>query len=193
MHVVGDLGALIQAGADGAGAGFPPEALLFTSLRPTAPMLLINASLGDQGRLDERSCGCPLGTVGWTRHVQEIRSFEKLNAGGVTFLDLDVATVLDAVLPARFGGGPADYQLVEEEGPDGQPRLTLLVDPRLGALDERGLADAFLQALAGIGDAERVAQLQWREAGWLGVRRARPQLTAAGKILHLHHRRGLPT
>jgi hypothetical protein len=156
-------------------------------------MLLINASLGDQGRLDERSCGCPLGAVGWTRHVQEIRSFEKLNAGGVTFLDLDVATVLDAVLPARFGGGPADYQLVEEEGPDGQPRLTLLVDPRLGAVDERGLADAFLQALAGIGDAERVAQLQWREAGWLGVRRARPQLTAAGKILHLHHRRGLPT
>jgi hypothetical protein len=193
MHVVSDLAALIQAGDDGGAAGFPSGALLFTSLRPTAPMLLINASLGDQGRLDDRACGCPLGAVGWTRHVGEIRSFEKLNAGGVTFLDVDVAAVLDAVLPARFGGGPADYQLVEEESVDGQPRLTLLVDPRLGPLDEREVADAFLTAIAEIGDAERVAQLQWRAAGWLGVRRERPNLTAAGKILHLHHRRNLPT
>jgi hypothetical protein len=121
--------------------------------------------------------------------VGEIRSFEKLNAGGVTFLDLDVATVLDDVLPARFGGGPADYQLLEDEDEDGQPRLTLLVSPTLGSLDERDVVETFLGAIGRIGDAERVAQLQWRRAGWLGVRRAQPQLTAAGKILHLHHRR----
>jgi hypothetical protein len=189
MHVVSDLAALIQAGAEGDAAGFPADALLFTSLRPAAPLLLINASLGDQGQLDDHACGCPLAAVGWTRHVREIRSFEKLNAGGVTFLDVDVATVLDDLLPARFGGGPADYQLLEEEDAEGQPRVTLLVDPRLGALDEHAVAETFFTALAGIGDAERVAQLQWRQAGWLGVRRERPNLTGAGKILHLHHRR----
>jgi hypothetical protein len=91
-------------------------------------------------------------------------------------------------MPARFGGGPADYQLLEEEDSDGQPHLTLLVDPALGPLDERQVVEAFLGAIARIGDAERVAQLQWRQAGWLGVRRDRPRLTDAGKILHLHHR-----
>jgi len=192
MHVVSDLVALIQAGSDGEVTGFSPGALLVTTLRPTAPMLLINASLGDQGRLDERACGCPLGAVGWTRHVREVRSSEKLTAGGVTFLDLDIAAVLDDVLPARFGGGPADYQIVEEEGVDGQPRLTLLADPRLGPLDEGDLAEAFLGAIARIGDSERVAQLQWRRAGWLEVRRERPNPTQAGKVLHLHSRRGLP-
>jgi hypothetical protein len=188
MHVVSDLAALIVAGEAGAAAGFPPEALLFTSLRPTAPMLLINASLGDRGCLGHRDCGCPLAAAGWTGHVAEIQSFEKLNAGGVTFLDVDVATVLDEAMPARFGGGPADYQLLEEEDSDGQPHLTLLVDPALGPLDERQVVEAFLGAIARIGDAERVAQLQWRQAGWLGVRRDRPRLTDAGKILHLHHR-----
>jgi hypothetical protein len=192
MHVVTDLGALIETGGDGSAAGFPTGALLFTSLRPTAPMLLINASLGDQGRLTERACGCALGAHGWTRHVSEIRSFEKLNAGGVTFLDVDVAAVLDAVLPGRFGGGPADYQLLEEEGTDGQPRLTLLVDPRLGPLDAAEVVETFLRAIAEIGDAERVAQLQWRQGGWLGMRRERPRLTEAGKVLHLHHRRRAP-
>jgi hypothetical protein len=72
---------------------------------------------------------------------------------------------------------------VKEEQPDGRPRLVLLVDPAPGSL---------LAALVRIGDPERVAQLQWRRAGWLEARRERPNHTRAGKILHLHQRADLP-
>ena len=37
----------------------------------------------------------------------------------MTFLDSDVIRVLEEVLPARFGGGPTDFQLVEQEDDDG--------------------------------------------------------------------------
>ena len=50
------------------------------------------------------------------RHLHTIRSFEKLTAGGMTFVDTDVVRVLEEVLPRRFGGGPIDYQLIEDEG-----------------------------------------------------------------------------
>jgi hypothetical protein len=46
----------------------------------------------------------------------------------MTFLDTDVIRVLEEILPARFGGGPADYQLVEDERADGQPCLRLVGD-----------------------------------------------------------------
>ena len=76
--------------------------------------------------------------MGWTTHLREIRSHEKLTAGGMTFLDTDLIRVLEEVLPARFGGAPTDYQLVEEEAAEGQPRVRLLVHPRIGAVDARG-------------------------------------------------------
>jgi hypothetical protein len=185
MHVVEDLVTLIQPGLDDLAAGLRAKTLLVTTLRPTAPMLLVNASLGDQATFVDRACGCPLSGVGWTRHLRDVRSSEKLTAGGVTFLDADVAAILDGALPARFGGGPADYQLVEEEEPDGQPRLALVIDPGLGPLDVREVTDTFLAALGRIGDAEQVAQFHWRQGGWLEVRRERPRATAAGKILHV--------
>jgi hypothetical protein len=53
----------------------------------------------------------------------------------MTFLDTDVIRVLEEELPARFGGTPTDYQLLEEEADDGQPRLQLLVHPRVGPLN----------------------------------------------------------
>jgi hypothetical protein len=57
--------------------------------------------------------------LGWTTHLRDIRSQEKLTAGGMTFLDTDLIRVLEEVLPARFGGAPTDYQLVEEEAEEG--------------------------------------------------------------------------
>ncbi len=71
--------------------------------------------MGDQAVVSERACGCPYQQLGWTTHLHGIRSFEKLTAAGMTFLDTDVIRVLEEVLPGRFGGIPSDYQLVEEE------------------------------------------------------------------------------
>lgn len=186
VHLCEDRVAVIQPGADGAGRSLPPKALLVSSLRPGAPFILLNVSMGDQAELVRRACGCPRERPGRDLHLHTIRSFEKLTAGGMTFLDADVVRVLEEVLPARFGGAPTDYQLLEEQLEDGRPRLRLLVHPRLGPLDPPTVADAFLGAIGGVADRERVMELQWRQADLLRVERRAPLTTAAGKILHLH-------
>jgi hypothetical protein len=185
-HLMDDFHALIQAGEVGAERGLPPQALLLTTFRPTAPMILFNASLGDQADLEPRSCGCPLEQEGWAVHLERVRSFEKLTAGGMTFLDTDVIDVLERVLPARFGGGPTHYQLVEQESAAGRPRLLLVVHPAVGPLDESALREAFLDALGTNSAAERVMSQVWREGDFLRVERAAPHLTPSGKIQHLH-------
>ena len=133
-----------------------------SSLRASAPLVLINVSLGDQATA-RAPCGCPLGALGWTTHLATIRSHEKLTAGGMTFLDTDLIRVLEEVLPARFGGAPTDYQLVEEEAADGRPRLRLLVHPARRPGRSGTLVDAFLSAIGAGPGGERVMELQWRE------------------------------
>jgi len=185
LHVLHDLHAVIQPGR-GAPDALPADALLLTSLRPTAPLVLLNAAPGDRATVLAGSCGCAVERTGWTTRLQDVRSYEKLTAGGMTFLDVDVARVLDEVLPARCGGGPTDYQLVEDETPEGRPRLRLLVAPSVGPLDERAAVDVFLTALGGASGAERVMERLWRSGAFVGVERAVPRTTPSGKILHLH-------
>jgi hypothetical protein len=189
LHLLTDFVGMIQPGDEPGPSGLPPRGLLVTSLRPTTPCILLNVSMGDQAELVERSCGCPLERLGWATHLHTVRSFEKLTAGGMAFLDTDVIRVLDEVLPARFGGGPTDYQLLEEEDEHGRPRLRLLVHPALGPLDERAVADAFLREIGAWSLVERVMEIQWRQAGWLRVERRAPQTTVFGKIHHLHQER----
>jgi hypothetical protein len=186
VHLIHDFAALIQPGPDGQAAGLPANALLSTSLRPTAPMILLNLSSGDQAEVLQRQCGCGMEKLGWKTHLRNIRSFEKLTSGGMTFLDIDVIQVLERALPARFGGGPADYQLVEEEDGDGRPSLRLLVHPAVGPLDSNAVADAFLAAVGAGSGAYRAMELQWRQSGLLRVERRAPISTASGKIQHLH-------
>jgi hypothetical protein len=186
LHVYEENNALIQPGEGGARDGLPPLALLVSTLRSVAPFVLLNVSLGDQGVLEQRTCGCALEQIGWTRHLHSVRSFEKLTAGGMTFLDTDVIRVLDEVLPARFGGGPTDYQLVEEEAEDGLPRVRLLVHPAVGPVDAEVVADAFLTGIGGGVEGERLMELQWRQAGLPRVERRPPNATEGGKINHIH-------
>jgi hypothetical protein len=186
VHLFHDLHGLIQVGPDDRIPGLPPRALLISSLRATAPLILLNVSLGDQAVVVRRACGCSLERLGWTTHLHTIRSFEKLTAGGMTFLDTDVVRVLEEVLPTRFGGAPTDYQLVEEEGNEGQPRVRLLVHPAVGPLDSQAVATAFLNAIGAGSGAEHMMGLVWREGGLLHVERRAPLITASGKIQHLH-------
>jgi hypothetical protein len=188
VHVLDDLVALIQPGTLDP-ALLPSKAVLVTALRPSAPLVLLNVSLGDQAEMERRACGCPLGHLGWTTHLHTIRSYEKVTAGGMSFLDVDVIRVLEEALPARFGGGPTDYQLIEEETADGTPRVLLRVHPGVGAQDSEQIAAAFLDAIGTRSAANRVMALQWGEAGWLRVERRPPAAAASGKILHLHQNR----
>ena len=186
LHFLDSLHAIIQAGESGSPGALPRRALLVTTLQATGPFVVLNLSLGDEADLDERRCGCPLDIIGWRRHLRTVRSFEKLTAGGMTFQDLDVIRALEEILPARFGGQPSDYQLVESEAPDGRPRVRLLVDPAVGPLEPGTVRDTLLGALAENGQPERIMALQWRLGGWLDVERRPPHRTGTGKILHLH-------
>jgi hypothetical protein len=192
IHLMSDLHAVIQPGTCGPAAGLEPNAVLFTSLMVDAPVVLLNASMGDQAVLKRRACGCPMEALGWTDHLREIRSGEKLTCGGMNFLDADVVRVLEDVLPARFGGGPSDYQLLEEEDGGGAPGLKLLVHPRLGAMDERLVRDEFLAGISRGGGAQAVMGLAWNRGGVFRVERCEPLPTRSGKILHLHVSRGRP-
>jgi hypothetical protein len=190
VHVVAEYVAVIQPGAHAAVSAtappMPAQATLLTTLRATAPLVLLNVSLGDQASLTRRACGCPLESLGWSTHLSEIRSFEKLSTAGMTFLDTEIVPILELTLPRRFGGGPTDFQLVEAESSAGRPILKLLVHPRLGPLDEQAVVDTFLEALAAGSDARQVQALAWREAGLPRVERRLPMPTASGKVLHLH-------
>ena len=178
VHVQEDRVAVIQAGTNQV-SGLPPEALLLTSLNRTAPFIFLNVSMGDQAHLARRACACAMDDVGKGLHLHTILSYEKLTAAGMTLLDTDIVRVLEEALPARFGGVPSQYQLVEDEGEDGQPRLALVVHPGVGPADEQDLIRVFRTALRATGRL-------WDTPGFLRVERRIPIATASGKILHLH-------
>lgn len=159
------------------------EALLVTSLRERPPKVLINAETGDTAELETRACDCPLGALGLTTHLATIRSFEKLSSEGMTFARANLLRVLEEALPARIGGTAADYQVIERDGADGLSRLELVVDPRLGPLDEERIRAVFLEEMARDGAAEQLGTALWERAGTVVVRRARPVPTTAGKVL----------
>lgn len=185
MHLVANMHGLIQAGEAGAAYGLPPKAVLITSLHAQAPFVMLNLSMGDQAEMSDRVCGCPLEKAGWTTHVWNVRSFEKLTGGGVTLHGTDVIHVLSEILPAKFGGVQTDYQLAEKLGAHGEALLELVVHPRLGELPSEAIVEEFLNALSR-SDSDSMMIQRWRDAGTLQVARRPPAVTTAGKIQYLH-------
>ena len=147
VHFLRSNLALIQA-QRAVPQGDPVDALYLTSLVPAAPKILINAETGDYARVEERTCSCAFGALGYATHLSNIRSFEKLTGEGVTFAGSDLVRILDEVFPARFGGDGVDYQIVEEHGSDGLPRLFILANPAIGSIDQQSIVTCFLDELA---------------------------------------------
>jgi len=166
-------------------SGPPVHPLLFTTLHPFAPRVLVNVGNGDHATITARSCGCPLERVGFTRHVHTVRSFEKLTGEGMNYFGATLPDVLERVLPAEFGGGPGDYQLVEEEDERGQARVTLLVDPGVGPLDEGRVLMRLQEGLAAGSRNNRFMTAIWQDTGAFGLRREPPRASARGKVLAL--------
>jgi hypothetical protein len=186
VHVFSNIYGLIQQSRSVADDGVSVDALLVTSLLTSGPKVLLNVESGDYGVVERRSCGCLLGQLGLTTHLSHIRSFEKLTTEGMTFVNTDLLRILEDVLPARFGGSSADYQLVEEAHDGALSRLVLIVSPKVGAVDEATVRQAFLDELSRDGWAERLMAGVWAKAGSVLVRRQQPIATKAGKILPFH-------
>ena len=183
VHVLsGRVGMLLRPPAE---RRFDGPALVLTTLHPIAPKLMLNVEIGDTGVLVERDCGCAIGEAGFRLHLHTIRSYEKLTSEGMNFFGADLVDLVENVLPARFGGGPTDYQFVEDEL-GGLPRVRLLVSPRVGDVDEAAVLEQSLAALAdGPGYRQMMAGI-WRDGGTLTVERAEPIATPSAKVPAFH-------
>jgi hypothetical protein len=164
--------------------GVTVAALHLTTLLASCPKLMLNVEIDDYGTIESRSCGCPLGELGLVTHMYGIRSYEKLTGEGLNLIGSDLIALVDEVLPARFGGAPTDYQLVEEEV-DGLTRVGVVISPRVGAVDEQDAVDVVLDALAANPHNTLLAEI-WREGQTVRVLRREPYETRAAKILALH-------
>jgi hypothetical protein len=186
LHVMADRFALITRERPVLPGGPTVDAMLVTALSDVNPKIVLNVETGDYARIAQRDCGCFLGTLGLTTHLSQIRSFEKLSAEGVTFVGTALAEILESTLPARFGGTPLDYQLLEEEAADSFTRLVLRVSPSVGGVDEVALRATFLAELARGSVVDRYQSELLRRADSLVISRQVPLATAAGKIFPFH-------
>lgn len=183
VHFCEDMLAMIQTPKALDDSGTVVQALVYTTLLPTAPKLMLNVESDDFGIVETRSCGCPFDELGYPRHIRQIRSFKKLTGEGMTLVGTDMVRVLEEVLPARFGGSPLDYQLREEEDERGYTRLTLLVNPRLQIADEKEVVETLLGSLTRAGAGAEITRAMWAQAGTVRVRREEPVWTSTGKLM----------
>jgi len=160
------------------------NSLLFTSLLPFAPRVLINVEMDDSGVIEPVRCDCEFARLGYHTQIRDIFSFGKLTGQGMTLVGTDLLKLLEEELPARFGGKPGDYQLVEREG-ETQTLLSLRVSPRTGVTRLEPLRDYFLAAIRPLyGGA--LASRSWRHAEAVEVVRQEPAACPSGKVLPLH-------
>jgi hypothetical protein len=169
--------------------GEPASALIYTTLLPMAPKILLNWDSGDYATVEVRDCGCELNDMGFKTHISGVHSYNKLTSEGVTFSGSRLYELVEEVLPARFGGAVGDYQLVEEEEA-GLPRVRIVVSPRVGIIDEGAVIAAVMDGLershAGAGGKEMTEQ--WRQGDTLQVVRREPEQTRTMKVLPLRVR-----
>jgi hypothetical protein len=185
VHLLKHRIAAIQRSHRVAGGDATVDAFYYTTLLPSTSKVLLNMQSDDYGVLRRRICGCALCQLGLDTTLHSIRSYEKLTSAGVAFIGTDLYTLVETVLPSAFGGGPSDYQLLEEEIA-GLPRVSIVVSPRVGPLDEARVVTAVVEFLSSGGASHRMMAHSLRQGASLGVVRREPFVTSASKIPPLH-------
>jgi hypothetical protein len=185
VHLLHDSVALIQHQRKLEHTDMYVNAFLLTPLLPSAPKILLNVESDDYGVVETRSCGCLFGQLGFGRHLRNIRSFAKLTGSGVAIAGSDFVRILEKVLPGKYGGGATDYQLLEEEDSRGQTRLSLIVSPRVGTVDEGDVIETVLSELRSGAYGGKLAAGLWSQANSIGIKRMYP-IANFGKVNTLH-------
>ncbi len=158
--------------------------LLYTTLLPTAPLVLINFEVNDSGVLEKAECDCEFSRLGFHWRIRDIFSFGKMTGHGITLLGTELIRVLEQVLPARLGGVPGDFQLIEHEG-RAQTTVELRVSPRVRGSSAERIRECFLEEIRLIYGGSLAGRV-WRHAEALEVVLAEPMVTISGKINPLH-------
>jgi len=184
VHIQRDAVAVISYRRKSPLADCEVSSLLFTSLLPFAPRVLINVEMDDAGVLGRAHCDCVYQKAGFVDQVSEIYSYGKLTGQGITLVGGDVVRILEEILPQRFGGVPGDYQLVEEEA-SLQTQVVLRMSPRLGVTSTAIVKEEFLREVRKLYGGS-TANRQWHHTGAVKVVFAEPYVTSAGKVLSLH-------
>jgi hypothetical protein len=185
VHVCLDRVAVIQPVVRPGSNGHRVRPLHHSTLTLSARTLMLNVESGDYGELEERDCGCLLGRIGLSLHLHGVRSYEKLTSEGMNFLGPDLLRLIEETLPARFGGSPSDYQLVEDEE-NGLPKVAVVVAPGVGPVDEGQVVRTVLEALAAAAPQNRMMAGIWRDGRTVRVLRRTPYATRTGKVQPLH-------
>jgi hypothetical protein len=160
------------------------NAFLCTTLLPTAPKILLNMESDDYGEIETRSCNCIFGQLGFNTHIHNIRSYAKLTGVGMTIINSDFVRILEEVLPAKYGGSAADYQLLEEEDNEGRTHLNLIISPGVGTLDNDAVLETILNELRRVSGGGRLAAGIWGQEKTLAIKRMSP-ISNSGKVMTL--------
>lgn len=182
MHVDLSTLAVIEHRRQAAAGSTALEPLLCTTLYPEASVFQLNVENGDSAVLEQRDCGCLLGDVGYNLLIHRVRSFEKFTCQGMNYAFTDLYPLLEDRLPKLFGGGPGDYQLVEEGQSGGEVYLTLRVHPGVGSVDEAKLIEALGEGLSQSSRSQQFMARIWQDAGALRIRRESPTVSSRGKV-----------
>lgn len=157
-----------------------------TTLLVSSSKVMLNVQVDDYGIVEERHCGCELDSYGFTTHLRQIRSYSKLTGEGVTLIGTELVHILEHVLPARFGGSPLDYQLMEEEDTLGFTRLSVIISPRVEIAAESAVISCLMDALRQSSPTADATRIVWQGANTIQVKRMEPIYTRSGKLLPLY-------
>jgi hypothetical protein len=160
------------------------DSLMFTSILPCAATVLVNVDMEDSGVLSPVSCDCELTAIGLNQQISNIYSYGKLTGQGMTLVGSDVVAILESSLPARFGGAPGDYQLVEREGAS-QTEVELRVHPRLGVSSKDQVQSFFLSELRKCYGGS-LSSRTWVQTNGIRVVFGEPYLSGHRKAYPLH-------
>ncbi|MCC6712883.1 MAG: hypothetical protein IT344_05915 [Candidatus Dadabacteria bacterium] len=188
IHLMTDKVAVIQREKKLGAGEISVNGFVYTTILPHCPKIMLNVESDDYADIEERDCGCTFGELGFRTHLTNIRSYEKLTSGGVTFLGAELLRLIDEVLPGAFGGRPTDYQLSEDEE-GGLTKVSILISPRVGEVNERAVIRETVSFLGRFPGGDIMSD-QWVQGGTLRVVRREPYTTASAKILPLHIRKG---
>lgn len=185
VHLFHDSVALIQHRRKVEHSDIYVNAFVFTTLLSSAPKILLNVESDDCGIVETRSCDCLFGQLGFDRHLHHIRSFSKLTGIGMTIIGTDCVRILEEVLPFKYGGTAADYQLIEEEDKRGQTHLSLIIGPTVGIIDENAVIATVLTELRRNVPGGKLAAGFWSQGKTLQIKRMHP-ISRMGKVMTLH-------
>lgn len=180
VHVMRDSVAVVSHRRLAPMSGTEVESLLFTTLLPVSTYVVVNVEMEDCGTLREAKCDCEFKEMGFTQELSDVFSFGKLTGQGITLMGGDLISVLEKSLPARFGGTPVDYQLVELEGDMGAI-VELRVNPRVGALSDTEIRDVFLSEVRRLWGGSLTSR-QWGQTAAVRVVFAEPIVSGGRKI-----------